>query len=164
MQKKRILSIATVILLVFVVAAGVVYAQETTPTAPGTDSTPAAGTAVPTVPAKAKAQALARFGVPRAGWKAFDAAAGALNLTPTQLFERLHGGETLPQIAQAQGVDLQTVQQAVKTVRQDAVTQRINQAVQSGRITQAQGDWLSQGLKNDWLGGGLKRLLRARLR
>jgi hypothetical protein len=162
MNKKLLLSVAVVLLSVFVVAVGVVYAQEGTPPAQGTNPPPAAGSAVPA--AKAKAQALARFGIPGMGWKAFDAAANALKLTPTQAFERLHSGETLPQIAQAQGVDLQTLQQAVKSARQDAATQAIGKAVQSGRITQDRGDWLLQGLKNGWLGSALKNFLGARLR
>ena len=48
---------------------------------------------------------------------AFDAQAKALNLTPTQLFEQLHSGKTLDEIATAQGVDVAVVQEAVKTVR-----------------------------------------------
>jgi hypothetical protein len=163
MKKKLLLSVAVVLLLVFVVAGSVVYAQEGTPPAQGTNPAPAAGTAAPAAKTP-KAQALARFGIPGVGWKAFDAAADALKLTPTQLFERLHSGETLPQIAQAQGVNLQTVQQAVTTVRQDAAAQAVSKAVQSGRITQSRGDWLLQGLKNGWLGSAFKALLRARLR
>lgn len=163
MKKKLLLSVAVILLLVFVVAGSVVYAQGGTPPAQGTNPAPAAGTAAPAAKTP-KAQALARFGIPGVGWKAFDAAADALKLTPTQLFERLHSGETLPQIAQAQGVNLQTVQQAVTTVRQDAAAQAVSKAVQSGRITQARGDWLLQGLKNGWLGSTFKALLRARLR
>jgi hypothetical protein len=85
----------------------------------------------------------------------FDAAAKALNLTPTQLFDQLHSGKTLAEVAQAQGVDLQTVQNAITAARTQAMKDAINQAVQNGRMTQAQADWLIQGLDNGYLGKGI---------
>jgi hypothetical protein len=85
---------------------------------------------------------------------AFDAQAKALNLTPTQLFEQLHGGKTLTEIAQAQGVDLTKVQDAVKTVQVQATKDRISQSVKDGSMTQGQADWLLEGLDKGYMDGG----------
>ncbi len=81
------------------------------------------------------------------GWKVFDGAAGALGLTPEELFTELHGGTSLAEIAEAQGVKLETVQQAITAARDDARQAAIQQAVEDGKLTQAQADWLLQGLK-----------------
>ena len=78
----------------------------------------------------------------------FDAMAKALNLPPTQLFEQLHSGKTLAEIAQAQNVDLTKVQEAANATRITAMKDRINQAFTAGAITKAQADWLLQGLDN----------------
>jgi hypothetical protein len=85
---------------------------------------------------------------------AFDAQAKALNLTPTQLFEQLHGGKTLTEIAQAQGVELTKVQEAVKAVQVQATKDRISQAVKDGSMTQGQADWLLEGLAKGYMDGG----------
>lgn len=84
----------------------------------------------------------------------FDAMAAALNLTPTQLFEQLHSGKTLAEIAEAQGVDLAKVQEAANAARVQAMKDAIAQAVKDGKITQEQADWLLQGLDKGYLGKG----------
>ncbi len=66
----------------------------------------------------------------------FDAIAKALNLTPTQLFEQLHSGKTLDEIAEAQGVDLAKVQEAANATRVQAMKDAIAQAVKDGKMTQ----------------------------
>jgi hypothetical protein len=85
---------------------------------------------------------------------AFDAQAKALNLTPTQLFEQLHSGKTLDEIATAQGVDVAVVQEAVKTVQALAAKDRIAQAVKDGSMMQDQADWLLVGLEKGYTDGG----------
>jgi hypothetical protein len=85
---------------------------------------------------------------------AFDAQAKALNLTPTQLFEQLHSGKTLTEIAGAQGVDLTKIQEAVKAVQAQAAKDRISQAAADGSMTQAQADWLLEGLNKGYMDGG----------
>jgi hypothetical protein len=87
-------------------------------------------------------------------WDNFDAMAKALNLTPTQLFEKLHDGQTLADIAKEQGVDLAKVQEAANAERVQAMKDAIAQAVNDGKITQAQADWLLQGLEQGYLGKG----------
>ena len=85
---------------------------------------------------------------------AFDAQAKALNLTPTQLFEQLHSGKTLTEIAGAQGVDLTKVQDAAKAVQTQATKDRITQAVKDGSMTQDQANWLLVGLDKGYMDDG----------
>jgi ribosomal protein S20 len=60
-----------------------------------------------------------------------DAAAQALNLGVDDLRSKLEGGATLAQVAQQQGVDVQTV---IDAMVKDA-TAHLDQAVQEGRLT-----------------------------
>jgi hypothetical protein len=95
------------------------------------------------------------FGFWGGGWTApFDAMAEALNLTPTQLFEELHSGKSLNEIAEAQGVDLAQLQEAANATRVQAMKDAIAQAVEDGKITQEQADWLLQGLDKGYMGKG----------
>ena len=79
-------------------------------------------------------------------WAVFDAAAEALGLTPEQLFAELHSGKSLADIAEAQGVDLKAVHEAMKAAQAEAMKQANQQAVENGRLTQAQADWLLEGI------------------
>ena len=79
-------------------------------------------------------------------WAVFDAAAEALGLTPEQLFAELHSGKSLADIAETQGVDLKAVHEAMKAAQAEAMKQAIQQAVENGRLTQAQADWLLEGI------------------
>jgi len=87
---------------------------------------------------------------PAGGWNVFDAVAGALELTPDQLFEQLHGGKTVAEIAQAQGVDIQVVRDAARQARQEQARAAIQKALDEGKITQDQADWMLKGLENGW--------------
>ena len=62
--------------------------------------------------------------------------AGALNLTPDELSAQLAAGQTLAQIAEAQGVS----QDQLTTVLQSAMADGLKQAVADGVLTQAQAD------------------------
>ncbi len=93
-----------------------------------------------------------RFWGPFGDWQVFDAVAQALKLTPTQLFEQLHSGKTLEEIAKAQNVDLQAVQDAIKAARISQARTAIEKAVESGKITKERADWMLKGLENGWLG------------
>jgi hypothetical protein len=94
------------------------------------------------------------FGLRGGGdWSTFDAAAEALGLTPDELFSELHSGKTLSDLATQQGVDLQTVQDAINAAHTAAEQQAIEQAVADGQISRQQADWMLQGLQNGWLGG-----------
>ena len=99
-------------------------------------------------------------------WSAFDATADALGLTPEELFSQLHAGNSLEEIAKQQGVELESVREAVDAVRANAMRDRIQQAVENGDISQEQADWLLQGLDKGFMpmkgrfGGGMRGGMR----
>ena len=154
MTVKRLIAVIGVLALVTVVGLFVVSAAFAQTSTPPAQATPPAQT----TPAKPQGLFGGRgfgFGFGGGGSTAvYDAIANALHLTPTQLFEQLHSGKTLNQIAQAQGVTLQQVQDAANAARTQATKDAINQAVKDGRITQAQADWLLQGLNQGYWGNG----------
>jgi hypothetical protein len=86
-------------------------------------------------------------GGPGDQWTAFDAMAEALGLTPEALFSELHSGKTLEEIAEAQGIDMQTVQDAMSAAHNEATKQAIEQAVEDGTMTQEQADWMLEGIE-----------------
>ena len=146
MTGKKLIAVVGVLALVTVVGlvmSGMVFAQTATPPAQTAPEDP---------------QQLPRgrgFGCMGGGsWEKFDAMAEALDLTPTELFEKLHEGKTLAELAKEQGVDLEKVQEAANAERVKAMKDAITQAVEDGKITQAQADWLLQGLDEGYLGKG----------
>ena len=147
MTGKRLAAVVGVFALITVVGAlmvGTVFAQSGTP---GTQATPTAP--------KDRALGFGKgLGFMGGGTADFDAMAKALNLTPTQLFEQLHSGKTLDEIAKAQGVDLTKIQEAANATRIQAQKDRIAQAAKDGTMTQAQADWLLQGLEKGYMGKG----------
>jgi hypothetical protein len=97
------------------------------------------------------------FGFGRGGqWTMFDTAADVLGLTPEGLFSELHGGKTVEEVAEAQGVEMETLQEALSAEREEAMRDAIAQAVEDGTMTQEQADWLLEGLENGYMphGGG----------
>jgi hypothetical protein len=144
--KKKLLAVVGVVALIAVVGlvvGGIAFAQTETPPSQTTPATPGQfGRGM-------------GFGCMGGGSSAnFDAMAKALNLTPTQLFEKLHEGTSLADIAKEQGVDLTKVQEAANAERVKAMKDAITQAVTDGKITQAQADWLLKGLEEGYLGKG----------
>ena len=126
--------VIVIIAVVGVLLAGTALAQTATPPAQGT----------PTTPTQPNGEKLGKgfgFGLGGFGgdWTEFDAVAAALKLTPTQLFEQLHSGKSLSDIASAQGVDMQTIQTTLQSARTQALKDRIAQAVKDGQITQEVG-------------------------
>ena len=81
-------------------------------------------------------------------WTMFDTAAGTLGLTPEELFAELRAGKSLAEIAEAKGVDVQKVYDAVNAARGEAMKQAIEQAVEDGRLTQEQADQMLERLEN----------------
>lgn len=94
------------------------------------------------------------FGGMGRDWTTFDAAADALGLTPVELFTELHSGKTLAEIADEQGVDLETVQEAVRAARVEAIRAMIQQAVEDGTMSQEEADWRLEGLERGYSFGG----------
>ena len=137
-----VLGVLALIAVLGVFAAGTVFAQTGTPPAQATPN--ASGP-------RLMGRGFGMFG--GENWAVFDAEAKALGLTPTELFDQLHSGKTLSEIAQAKGVDLSKVQDAATAARTQGMKDAINQAVQDGKLSKDQGDWLLQGLEKGFLGG-----------
>jgi len=126
-------------------AAAVVVALGSSATASAQESTPAA-------PAVRLAHG-GGFGFGPNSEAALEAAAKVLGMTADELSTQLWGGKTLAELADEAGVDLQDVRDAVEAAQVEAVRAAIQQAVEDGSITQAQADWLLQGLDNGYWGG-----------
>jgi len=93
------------------------------------------------------------------GWRGFlgdpelQAAADALGMTADELSTELKSGKTLQELADAAGVDLQVVQDAIKAAHAEETRQRIEQGVSDGTISQEKADWLLEGLDKGFLDG-----------
>jgi hypothetical protein len=87
------------------------------------------------------------------GQAGLDAAAKALNMTSTDLSAQLWGGQTLSGLADKAGVKVTDVQTAVQAACLQAQKDAIQQAVKDGKITQANADWLTEGLDKGYWGG-----------
>jgi hypothetical protein len=81
------------------------------------------------------------------------AVAGVLNMSTDDLSTALQNGKTLQELADAAGVDMQAVKDALNSVRQTEMRDRINQAVTDGTITQDKANWLLEGLDKGYLDG-----------
>ena len=88
----------------------------------------------------------------RLGTPELEAAAEALNMTTDELATALQGGQTLEQIAEAEGVDFADVQEAIQSAHAEEMRARIQQAVEDGTITQENADWLLEGLEKGFIG------------
>jgi len=87
------------------------------------------------------------FGLWGGSWTMFDTVAEALGLTPEEFFAELRAGKTLEEIADELGIQIEAVQEAIKAARVEAMREGIEQAVENGRISQEQADWLLEGLE-----------------
>jgi hypothetical protein len=81
-----------------------------------------------------------------------DAAAKVLNMTSDELSTALQSGKTLEQLATDKGIDIQKVQSAIQAAHATEMRDRIKQAVADGTITQANADWLLEGLDKGYIG------------
>lgn len=150
MTKRKLALVMGVLALVTVLgvaSVGAAFAQTGTPPSQATPATPSQ-------PNTGKLDRGFGFGFRGGDTATFDAVAAALKLTPEQLFEQLHAGKTLSEIATAQGVDLSAVQTAVKDAQVKVMKDKIAAAVTAGTITQDQADWLNQGLDKGYFMGG----------
>ena len=86
------------------------------------------------------------------GQPELDAAAKALNMTTAELTTALQSGKTLEQLAQDANVDIQVVKDAIQAAHVAEMRTRIQQAVTDGTITQANADWLLEGLDKGYIG------------
>jgi hypothetical protein len=84
---------------------------------------------------------------------ALAAVANVLNMSTDDLSAALQNGQTLQELADTAGVDIQQVKDALSAVRETEMRERINQAVTDGTITQEHADWLLDGLDKGFLDG-----------
>ena len=126
--------------LVAVLSVSVVSAQEPTPES---DGAPACGM-------WGRGRGLSGFfrGGP---WTMFDTVAEALGLKPEELFGEVHDGKGLSEIAEAEGVEMETLQEALSAAREAAMRDAIAQAVEDGQMSQEQADWLLEGLDEGYV-------------
>jgi len=128
------------LLAVGVYGATTVYADDSTPPGPSGERGPGGP------------------GGPRGGHSldgaALDAVANVLDMSREDLSAALEDGKTLQELADAAGVDMQDVKDAISAVRADSMRERIAQAVEDGTMTQEKADWLLDGLDKGFLDGG----------
>jgi len=83
------------------------------------------------------------FGNRMGGWvgsENHDVLAEQLGMTADELQAELEAGKTIAELAEEKGVDLQAN-------RVEAMKEQIQQAVEDGRMTQEQADWMLDGLE-----------------
>jgi hypothetical protein len=137
-RSKKLVGLAAVIAIIAALGiASAVFAQTATP---------------PTTPQAHSGMVRGAQGV--CGQAGLDAAAKALKLTTTELQAQLWGGQTLSSLADKAGVKIADVQSAVQAACQQARIDAINQAVKDGKITQANADWLIEGIQKGYIGKG----------
>lgn len=83
-----------------------------------------------------------------------DAAAGVLGMTTDEVSSALQNGQTLQDLADEAGVDIEDVHAAIQAVHEAEMRERIAQAVEDGMMTQEKADWLLEGLDKGFIGGG----------
>jgi len=91
-------------------------------------------------------------GGPHLGQVELEAAAKALGMTTDELMTALKSGKTLEQIATDKKVDIQKVKDAIQTAHVTEMRTHIQQALKDGKITQANADWLLEGLDKGYIG------------
>jgi len=70
-----------------------------------------------------------------------------LGMTTDELAAELEAGKTITELAEEKGVDLQAAQV-------EAMKEQIQQAVEDGKLTQEQADWMLQGLEQGFMPDG----------
>jgi uncharacterized membrane protein len=121
-------------------ASGVAFAQDDTPEASDTTTTPAKGKP------PGNGCHWGRGGV------GLEAAAEALGMTTEELSTQLWGGKTLADLAEEKGVDLADVKAAVEEARTEALRKAIEQAVENEKLPREHADWLLEGLDKGYWG------------
>lgn len=148
-MKKGLVLLATIIAVILIGSVAVASAQTgSTPnwspmgagmmqryTGPYTGTLPFGGGMMGGNPGAMRAAMMAAGGMHE---QVMTAVATRLGMTYDQLIAALQNGQTIAQLADAQGVSLEALQQVANTARVNA----LNQLVQQGVITRAQADWM----------------------
>ena len=82
-----------------------------------------------------------------------EAAAGVLGMTADEVKAAFEDGKTLQDLADEANVDIEDVHDAIQAVHETEMRERIAQSVEDGNMTQAQADWMLQGLDNGYMMG-----------
>jgi hypothetical protein len=89
------------------------------------------------------------------------AVAEALDMKVEEVELQMWAGRTLDDLAERAGVDLDAVETAVEAARKSAATERIQQAVEDGKLTEEQAEWMLEGVENGFGGGrGVAPMMR----
>lgn len=83
-------------------------------------------------------------------WDVFDTIADALGLTPTELFESLHDGGTIEELAEEAGIDLEALQDTLAELQRERMRERIEAAVENGDLSQDHADWMLEGFEEGY--------------
>ena len=82
-----------------------------------------------------------------------EAIAEVLDMSTDELSAALEDGKKIHELAEEAGVDPQEIHDAMSGIREEAMRERIAQAVEDGSMSQEQADWMLQGLEKGWWGG-----------
>lgn len=91
---------------------------------------------------------------PGLGDAELEAAAEVLGMTTDEIESAFQEGKTLLDLADEADVDIEEVHAAIQAVHVAQARERIAQAVEDGTMTQAQADWMLDGLDNGYMMGG----------
>ncbi len=83
---------------------------------------------------------------------ALDTIADLLGMTPEEVTAALEAGQTLPELADKAGVNIEEIKDTMSAQREEAMRERINSAVEDGSMSQEQADWMLEGLDKGFLG------------
>ena len=84
---------------------------------------------------------------------ALETVANVLDMSTDDLSAALEDGQTLQDLADEAGVDMQEIFDALSVVREESIRENIAQAVEDGTLTQEKADWLLEGLDKGFLDG-----------
>ena len=74
--------------------------------------------------------------------------ADVFGMSIDELASYVDGGGTLADLAEEQGIDVETIQEALQAARQEALIERVNQALADGELTQEQHDAIIAGIES----------------
>jgi hypothetical protein len=89
----------------------------------------------------------------RLGDVELEAVGEVLDMTTDEVSSALQNGQTLQDLADEAGVDIEDVRAAIQAVHETEMRDRIEQAVADGTMTQEKADWLLEGLDKGFLDG-----------
>jgi hypothetical protein len=90
---------------------------------------------------------------PHLGDTELEAVGEVLDMTTDEVSSALQNGQTLQDLADEAGVDIEDVRAAIQAVHETEMRDRIEQAVADGTMTQEKADWLLEGLDKGFLDG-----------